>query len=157
MASEAETIAFGKRLATLLRPGDFVLLEGELGAGKTFLVRAVLRALGVPQEEAITSPTFALVHEYAGSLPGSREVVFVHADLYRLGHPQEVSELGLVEAREDAILFVEWGAAFVEVLGTPTVQIQLFHDPDQGPEARRIELVGQGDRGRTLLASLLAS
>src|SRR5688500_1791946 len=83
------TQRLGAALGAALRGGDFVVLEGDLGAGKTFLVRAIARALGVPAAVAVTSPTFALVHELSGRVP------IVHADLYRLEEADELVEIGL--------------------------------------------------------------
>jgi len=120
LADEAATIAFAERLAALLGGGDLVLLEGELGAGKTFLVRALCRALGVPEEVPVTSPTFGLVHELEGRMP------IVHADLYRLSDPSELIDLGLEEAiGGDAVVFVEWGERFLTELGVPSLVIRM--------------------------------
>jgi tRNA threonylcarbamoyladenosine biosynthesis protein TsaE len=107
LLDEAATDAFAVRLAAHLAPGDLVLLEGELGAGKTCLVRGLCRALGVPEDVPVTSPTFALVHELEGRVP------IVHADLYRLETLDEVSDLGLDDQIADAIVFVEWGERFL--------------------------------------------
>src|SRR5687767_12206225 len=81
----------GELLASAARPGDLLVLEGDLGAGKTFLVRSIARALGVPSRKPVTSPTFTLVHEHAARIP------IVHADLYRLADGDELVELGLSE------------------------------------------------------------
>ncbi|UCH28728.1 MAG: tRNA (adenosine(37)-N6)-threonylcarbamoyltransferase complex ATPase subunit type 1 TsaE [Myxococcales bacterium] len=77
--SEAATLALARSLASVLRGGDVVGLEGGLGAGKTTFARGAVHGLGVPEETAVTSPTFALLHQYQGRLP------IGHADLYRLG------------------------------------------------------------------------
>ena len=87
--SLADTQAFGEALAAGLRPGDLILLEGSLGAGKTTLVRFMCRSLGVPEAIPITSPTFSLLHELSGRVP------IVHADLYRLSDPGELVHLGI--------------------------------------------------------------
>jgi tRNA threonylcarbamoyladenosine biosynthesis protein TsaE len=113
----------GDAIARALRPGDLVVLSGDLGAGKTFLVRAVARALGVA--DAVTSPTFALVHEHA-----SERGPLLHVDLYRLlgeGLPAELARLGLRERRrEGAILLVEWGEDAVQALGGgPDLRVSL--------------------------------
>ncbi len=119
LADEEATIAFARRFAEGLEPGDLVLLEGELGAGKTFLARAICRALGVPEEEPITSPTFGLVHEYEGRVP------IVHADLYRLSEPDELILLGLDEKIGEAVVLVEWGERFLTELGPPAWILRL--------------------------------
>ncbi|AZL59428.1 tRNA (adenosine(37)-N6)-threonylcarbamoyltransferase complex ATPase subunit type 1 TsaE [Tabrizicola piscis] len=102
LPTEADTAALGVRLAGIARPGDCILLEGPIGAGKSSLARAFIRArLG--REEEVPSPTFTLVQTYdAGG------VEIWHADLYRLTHPDEVWELGLEDAFQTAICLVEW-------------------------------------------------
>lgn len=102
LASEAETARLAADLARGLRPGDTVLLSGPIGAGKSFFARAAIRALCGPQTE-VPSPSFTLVQCYdspAGEI--------WHCDLYRLGDPQEVIELGLDQAFESAICLIEW-------------------------------------------------
>lgn len=94
------TVAFGRRLGVSLRPGDVVLLEGPLGAGKTALVAAIAR--GLDSTDDVGSPTFVLVRQYEGRLP------LVHADLYRLESAQEIAALGLLELSENGVLAVEW-------------------------------------------------
>ncbi|MFM7336154.1 MAG: tRNA (adenosine(37)-N6)-threonylcarbamoyltransferase complex ATPase subunit type 1 TsaE [Tabrizicola sp.] len=102
LPTAAETEALGRRLASLTRPGDVILLEGPIGAGKSSLARAFIRArLG--EEEEVPSPTFTLVQVYDDD---GTEIW--HADLYRLTHPDEVWELGLDQAFETAICLVEW-------------------------------------------------
>jgi tRNA threonylcarbamoyladenosine biosynthesis protein TsaE len=101
--SEEQTSAAGEEIASALAPGDVLLLDGELGAGKTAFVRGLARGLGLPADE-VTSPTFTLIQEYRA--PGSGLVLY-HADLYRL-EPREVDDLGLGELSEDGILAVEW-------------------------------------------------
>ena len=102
LPSAAETEALGRRLASLARPGDAILLQGPIGAGKSCLARAFIRArLG--EAEEVPSPTFTLVQVYE-----DKETEIWHADLYRLSHPDEVWELGLDQAFETAICLVEW-------------------------------------------------
>lgn len=142
------TRRLGAALAAALAPGDLVLLEGDLGAGKTFLVRAIARGLGVPSAVRITSPTFTLVHEHAGRLP------IVHADLYRLGDPDELVELGLVERiGADAAVLIEWGARFADALGGQGLWVALA----LAPQGRRAQLTARGARADALLERLLAS
>jgi len=118
LRSRRDTRALGGAIARVLAPGDLVILSGDLGAGKTFLVRAMARALRVPQP--ITSPTFSLVQEYA-----TARAPLVHADLYRLRGDGarlgvEVARLGLRERRgEGAFVVVEWGEDALEALGGP--------------------------------------
>jgi tRNA threonylcarbamoyladenosine biosynthesis protein TsaE len=103
LLTDAETAAVAGRLAPRLGPGDTVLLSGPVGAGKSAFARALIRArLRDPQAE-VPSPTFTLVQTY-----GEDEDTLWHADLYRLSHPDEVAELGLLAAMEEAICLVEW-------------------------------------------------
>lgn len=105
-ADEAATRRVGAALARRLSPGDVVLLSGDLGSGKTVLVRGLAEGLGADPEE-VSSPTFALVHEYG---PAGRPPLLVHADLYRLPDEEVAvrgADLGLTE-RDDAVLAIEW-------------------------------------------------
>jgi len=95
--------AFGARIAATLRPRDAVALSGELGAGKTTLARAIIRALG--HEGEVPSPSFTIVETYD---PPMVRLSLVHADFYRLTRPQEAEELGLDDYREGAALIAEW-------------------------------------------------
>ena len=101
LADASATRAAGAALAPLLRPGDVILLDGPLGAGKTTLVRGLLEALG--HVGAVPSPSFAIVQPYDDlALP------LWHADLYRIAHPSELAELGLDAFLGDGVLVVEW-------------------------------------------------
>jgi tRNA threonylcarbamoyladenosine biosynthesis protein TsaE len=130
-SAPAETEAFGAELAGSLRPGDVVLVEGELGAGKTTLVRGVARGLGV--SDPVTSPTFAIGHRYRGA-----GVTVAHLDLYRLGGLAG-EDPGLLEdyLRPDTIAFVEWPAAGEAELARATLRVTLTH---RGEDHRRIEV-----------------
>ncbi len=118
LASRRDTTRLGAAIGRVLEPGDLVILDGDLGAGKTFLAGAIAHALGVPNREPVTSPTFTLVHEYT-----TPRGVVLHADLYRLldspaGLDVEIARLGLRERRGDgAIVLVEWGEGAVDALG----------------------------------------
>ncbi len=138
LATRRDTRRLGARIASHLSPGALVMLDGDLGAGKTFLTRAILRALGVSEREPVQSPTFALVHEYDVELG-----CVLHADLYRLrgaaGLEDDVRRLGLADRRrEGAIVIVEWGADVAPLLG--------------GRPDARVLLVA-GDAGRTATIS----
>ena len=141
------TIRLARRLASVLEKGDLVFLEGPLGAGKTFFVRAVCRALGVPSQVPIQSPTFALVNEHEG------RVHIVHADLYRLGDAAELDELGLREALLDSVGLIEWGARFGDALGPDALVVTIALAAGR----REARLTGLGRRGVQLLERLSAS
>jgi len=128
--SAAETEAFGERLAAELGPGDVVLVSGELGAGKTTLIRGACRALGVT--EPVTSPTFTIGQRYSGRVPVS------HLDLYRLADlDQEDPALLEDYLTGDAVAFVEWPDAAEPELDRVTMRIELRH---AGGDARELIL-----------------
>jgi tRNA threonylcarbamoyl adenosine modification protein YjeE len=145
----AATRALGRRLARILRKGDLVALEGDLGAGKSELARAVIRARAGAAIE-VPSPTFTLVQAY--DLPGLR---ITHADLYRLAAADEVPELGLDEAVSLGALLVEWPERAGGLLPGERLTIRLFL-PDPGEPGRREALlvgdVGWLDRLEALVA-----
>lgn len=107
--SEAGTIALGELVVEILRPPKLVLLRGDLGAGKTTLVKGVAAALGAADLETVSSPTFTLVHEYKG-----HKVRIFHLDLYRLETDRELEGIGLWEMADagDALVLIEWGEKF---------------------------------------------
>jgi tRNA threonylcarbamoyladenosine biosynthesis protein TsaE len=122
--SAAETIAFGRQLAARLKPGDVVALSGELGAGKTCLVKGIAAGLGVKEE--ITSPTFTLIHEHPP---------LAHVDLYRL---ESAEGLGLEEYfGEPWITVIEWAEKIEPLLPANTIRIRLTLS---GENSRRIEV-----------------
>jgi tRNA threonylcarbamoyladenosine biosynthesis protein TsaE len=116
LRTRRDTQRLGAAVAAVLQPGDLMVCSGALGAGKTFLVGAIARALGA--RTAVTSPTFALIHEHA-----TRRGLLLHADLYRVLGPaldDEVERLGLRDRRgEGAIVIVEWGEGAQEAMGGP--------------------------------------
>jgi tRNA threonylcarbamoyladenosine biosynthesis protein TsaE len=130
-SSAAETEAVGARVAARLRPGDVVVVSGEVGAGKTTLIRGACRALGI--EQPVTSPTFTIGQRYGGGrLPVS------HLDLYRL-QSLEGEDPALLDdyLGPDGVAFVEWPAVGVERLGRPALEIRLEH---VGGDRRRLEI-----------------
>jgi tRNA threonylcarbamoyladenosine biosynthesis protein TsaE len=146
LRSRGDTRRLGRRLAAQLRAGDLILLEGELGAGKTFFARAIARGLGVPPEVRVTSPTFDLVHE----LPA--RIALVHVDLYRLEDADQLRELGLADRiGRDAVVVIEWGARFGHAVAGDGLSIALALDGEHG---RHCVLRARGPRGVELLAGL---
>lgn len=127
LADEAATAALGTRIGAELGPGDLVALHGEVGAGKTTLARAILRAhMDDPELEA-PSPTFTLVQSYES---GGASVI--HADLYRVGAEEELVELGAEEWRDGAALIVEWPDRAPALLDRPRLDVALSFDPESG-------------------------
>lgn len=123
LADDAATDVLGARLAAQLRPGDVVLLEGGLGAGKTALARAIIRELMHDPRLEVPSPTFALVQPYdAAGTP------ILHADLYRITDPREADELGLFD-RADAIVLVEWAERLPELQRLAAMHVALTIPP----------------------------
>ena len=126
--SADETIAFGRTLTELLSPPKLVLLRGDLGAGKTTLVKGIAAGFAAAEEEDVTSPTFTLVHEYRG--PGAS---LYHIDLYRVDTPRELETLGLDDLRSNAsVLLIEWGEKFPRLLRERDVEISLERQSENG-------------------------
>jgi tRNA threonylcarbamoyladenosine biosynthesis protein TsaE len=144
LPSKRATEQLASDLAPLLRAGDLLLLDGPLGAGKTFFTRALAHALGLPATARVTSPTFTLVHEY------ETEPKLVHVDLYRLSDDERgVFELGLLPARDDgALLVVEWGLPFERLLGGDALRFTLAREP------RKAAISATGPRSRQMLEAL---
>jgi tRNA threonylcarbamoyladenosine biosynthesis protein TsaE len=127
--SEEETFAVAERLGRTLKPGAFVLLHGNLGAGKTVFVRGLAAGLGA-DADAVTSPTFVLIQQYKGTIP------LIHADLYRLESSAAVDDLGLEELGNGGVVAVEWAERMSRAPeGSVTVTIE-----DAGGELRRITI-----------------
>ncbi len=135
LAAPDDTARLGRWLAGCLRPGDTLLLQGPIGSGKSHLARSVIQSrLGRPEE--VPSPTFTLVQTY-----GEGDTEIWHADLYRLGHPDEVIELGLDDAFGHAICLIEWP----ERLGRAAPASALRLGFSQDGEGRRVVLTGSAD------------
>jgi tRNA threonylcarbamoyladenosine biosynthesis protein TsaE len=135
----ADTFALGQRLAALLKPGDLIILNGPLGAGKTVLVQGI--GAGLRVEGAVTSPTFVIARVHKGPLP------LVHVDAYRLGD-FEIDDLDLDASVEDSVTVVEWGTGKVERLADSYLEVIIQRRED---DTRLVELVGHGPDWATRL------
>ena len=130
--SAEETIAFGRTLAGLLAPPKLVLLRGDLGAGKTTLVKGIAAAFDAALEDDVTSPTFTLIHEYRGP-----RALLYHIDLYRIDTPRELDTLALDDLRsENSILLIEWGEKFPRLVRDRDVEISLEREGESGRRIR---------------------
>lgn len=119
--SPEETVAFGRTLAEMLAPPKLVLLRGDLGAGKTTLVKGIAEGFEAGGEEDVTSPTFTLIHEYRG--PNAN---LYHIDLYRVDTPRQLETLGLDDLiAENSVLLIEWGEKFARFQRERDVEIKL--------------------------------
>lgn len=138
--SAEETIAFGRRLAAELSPPLVVLLRGDLGAGKTTLVKGIAEGFGAARAEDVTSPTFTLVHEYRGP-----HTTLYHIDLYRIDTQRELETLGLDDLlAPNSILLIEWGEKFPRWQRDQHVEITLER---VGETERRIQRTTRRMRG----------
>jgi len=134
--SAEETIAFGRTLAETLAPPKLVVLRGELGSGKTTLVKGIAEAFHAASEEDVTSPTFTLVHEYR-----SPRVNVYHIDLYRVDTQRELETLGLDDLiAENSVLLIEWGEKFPRFQRERAVEIVLER---VGESERRIQITSR--------------
>lgn len=133
--SAGETIAFGRELAKQLTPPKLVLLRGELGAGKTTMVKGIAEAFEAAEQEDVTSPTFTLIHEYRGP-----EVTVYHVDLYRIETERELATLGIDELLRDerSIVVIEWGEKFARFVRERDVEAGIQRT---GETDRRIEVI----------------
>jgi tRNA threonylcarbamoyladenosine biosynthesis protein TsaE len=130
--SPEETITFGRALAELLAPPKLVLLRGDLGAGKTTLVKGIAAGFEAAEEEDVTSPTFTLVHEYRGP-----RASLYHIDLYRVETLRELETLGLDDLRSDvSVLLIEWGEKFARLVRERDLEIALEREGEDGRRIR---------------------
>ena len=120
--SPDETISLGHTLSGLLGPGQMIVLRGDLGAGKTTLVKGIAEGFQAALQEDVTSPTFTLVHEYRGPA-----ITLFHIDLYRIDSERELNTLGIDDLRSEpgSILLVEWGEKFESIKGDSDGEITL--------------------------------
>ena len=132
--SAEETTDLGRQLAAELKPGSIVLLRGDLGAGKTTLVKGIAEGFNAAEAESVTSPTFTLIHEYRGP-----EVTLYHIDLYRIDTQRELDTLALDDLMEpNTILLIEWGEKFERFRNERDVEIAI--EP-RGNDERSIRLL----------------
>lgn len=144
LPDENATAVFGARLAAALRPGMVIYLEGDLGAGKTTLVRAALRALG--HAGPVKSPTYSLVEVYVIS-----SLYFYHFDFYRFNYPEEFVDAGLGEYfRSDSVCLVEWPDKAAGFVPPPDLVVALRFEA----AGRRVDLLARSPEGETCLRAL---
>jgi len=142
LKSRAATRTLGRKLGSALRPGDFIALTGELGSGKTLLVKAMAEGAGA---EPASSPTFAIVNLYRGPVP------LQHLDLYRVSGPSELFALGFDDLlKEPAATLCEWAERAAGALPADRLEIAIEH---AGPRARKVRLHATGPAGERLLAA----
>lgn len=137
--------ALAVALGRAAQPGDVIALSGPLGAGKTYFAQHLALGLGVPPTTRVTSPTFTVVNEHSG------RVALLHADLYRLGHADELREVGLFERGAAGVVVVEWAERFPEVIPAGALSVTL---DVTGPSTRRVSLDGRGPRVERLLSAV---
>jgi tRNA threonylcarbamoyladenosine biosynthesis protein TsaE len=143
LPTRRETLRLARSIGKCLSAGDLVILTGELGAGKTFLVRGICRALGLTERVRVTSPTFTLVHEY------ETQPALLHADLYRLEQASDVRQLGLLSQRDEGwALLVEWGEPYIDELGGDALVVSFCAFP------RYVRLASTGSRSADMLAKI---
>jgi len=141
--SGADTVEVGRKLAALLKPPQLLLLRGELGTGKTTLVKGIAQALDAAEPDEVTSPTFTLVHEYDGTHEG-KPVKLFHIDVYRLEAERQLETLGLEELMTpDALVLVEWGDKFKSIKKRATGEIVIS---SEGGDARKITVTLKDER-----------
>ncbi|HFQ89728.1 MAG TPA: tRNA (adenosine(37)-N6)-threonylcarbamoyltransferase complex ATPase subunit type 1 TsaE [Desulfobulbus sp.] len=149
LADPAQTESLGRRLGAICGPGDVILLAGELGAGKTTLAGWIARGLGVPDQYHVTSPSFALLHEYPGRLP------FYHMDCYRLAGEEDVEAAGLAEYLEGAgVCAIEWPDRLGGLRPESFLEIRIG---SSGGEGRTVTLTAHGRSWRQRLPQLAAT
>jgi tRNA threonylcarbamoyladenosine biosynthesis protein TsaE len=141
--------ALGRELGGLARPGDVILLLGGLGAGKTTLARAVIRALGV--REDVPSPTFTLVQTYEGE-NADGPLPIHHFDLYRLDEPDDIRELDLEDALDHGLSLIEWPEIALAALPQERLEVHLAPGPDDA--SRSLTLMGDDNWANRLKAGL---
>ncbi len=145
--NEAETRAIGEKLGSMLGPGDFVALYGDLGAGKTRFAQGVARGVGVDPNVHITSPTYTILNEYNGNYP------FYHFDLYRLDGDADITELGFDEYfHGGGVCLVEWADRLASGFPEQHLKVYFYFESE---DSRRIEFVWSGDRYSEMVRKII--
>jgi tRNA threonylcarbamoyladenosine biosynthesis protein TsaE len=133
--SGADTVEVGRKLVDLLKPPQLLLLRGDLGTGKTTLVKGIAQALDAAEPDEVTSPTFTLLHEYDGTHNG-KPIKLFHLDVYRLESERQLETLGLDELlTPESLVFVEWGDKFKSIKKLATGDVVIT---SEGGDARKI-------------------
>ncbi len=140
------TVRFGKLVGSLCEPGDLICLGGELGAGKTTLTQSIAEGAGIDEKEYVSSPTYAIFHEYQGTIP------FYHMDFYRLGSSEDVLDLGLDEyIYGQGIAVIEWYEKAIEILPSDYLLIRLdLVDED----SRKLSLQSSSEKWKKRISRL---
>ena len=144
--SGADTIEVGRKLVRLLEPPQLLLLRGELGTGKTTLVKGIAEALDAAEADEVTSPTFTLLHEYNGTRDG-KPIKLYHLDVYRIEGERQLETLGLDELlTPDALVLVEWGDKFKSIRKRATGEIVITAS---GGDSRKITVTLKDEAAST--------
>ncbi len=147
--STSETIRIGKQIGSLLQSGNVIALMGELGAGKTHLIKGLAAGVGVKKSSHISSPSFTLIHEYEGTIP------FYHIDLFRLRAEKEADELGLEDYfRGKGITAIEWADRIPALLPKERLSLHMCY---MGKHTRSIEILGRGKRYEEIVNQIVSS
>jgi tRNA threonylcarbamoyladenosine biosynthesis protein TsaE len=136
--SVEQTIALGEKLADCLHAGDWVTLDGELGAGKTHMIRGIAQGMGA-DGHAVASPTFVLMHEYEPA--DLDKPLLIHIDAYRLDKPADLLNLGFEDVADESVLLIEWATKVSDVLPHDRLQVTIKHLTDT---TRQINFTGFG-------------
>jgi tRNA threonylcarbamoyladenosine biosynthesis protein TsaE len=135
--TEEETLALGKKIAQSAKNGDIFCLDGDLGVGKTVFTKGFALGLGI--DEHITSPTFTIVNEYKGKFP------FYHFDVYRIGDPDEMYDIGYEEYFfGDGVCLVEWAELIEELIPETAIHITIEKNLEKGIDYRKITVETKG-------------
>jgi tRNA threonylcarbamoyladenosine biosynthesis protein TsaE len=137
--SVESTVNLGNKLGSILKPGDIICLNGELGTGKTHFTKGVAKGLKIT--DPITSPTFTIVNEYEGRLK------LYHFDVYRVNDPDEIEAIGFDEyIFSDAITIIEWSNYIKELIPKEHISVKIEKIPERGMDFRKITMKYYGER-----------